>query len=79
MTNDSDSLIISRKDSIIEKIRRFLFGDDIFISYSRVDSTYALTLANELTKRKLSCFLDQWGTPPGEKLPKELIDTLGDI
>jgi len=65
-----------KQDSAFEKTRRFLFGDDIFISYSRVDSTYALSLANELTKRKLSCYLDQWGTPPGEKLPEELINTI---
>src|SRR6185312_4103993 len=51
-------------------------GDDIFISYSHVDSTYALSLANELAKKNLSCFLDQWGTPPGEELPQELIRTI---
>ncbi len=76
MSNNSDNLTFQKTDSVFEKSRRFLFGDDIFISYSRVDSTYALTLANELTKRKLSCFLDQWGTPPGEELPKELLDTI---
>lgn len=60
---------------MIEKLRRFL-GDDIFISYSHVDSTYALTLANELQKNNLICFLDQWGTPPGQELPQELINTI---
>jgi WD40 repeat protein len=76
MSNNSDQIIVKHKDSMIENLRRFLFGDDIFISYSHVDSTYALRLANELTKKKLSCFLDQWGTPPGQELPKELINTL---
>ena len=76
MSNNSDQIIVKHKDSMIENLRRFLFGDDIFISYSHVDSTYALSLANELTKKKLSCFLDQWGTPPGQELPKELINTL---
>jgi hypothetical protein len=76
MSINSTEATIIKRDSIVEKVRRFLFGDDIFISYSRVDSTYALSLANELTKRNLSCFLDQWGTPPGETLPDELIGTI---
>jgi WD40 repeat protein len=76
MSNNSGEIIVQQKDSMIEKLRRFLFGDDIFISYSHVDSTYALSLANELTKNNLSCFLDQWGTPPGEELPQELINTI---
>jgi hypothetical protein len=75
MSNNSDEIILRHKDFMIEKLRRF-FGDDIFISYSHVDSNYALALANELTKNNLSCFLDQWGTPPGEELPKELINTI---
>ena len=40
---------------------RFLFGDDVFISYSRRDgANYAAALANELSKRErggFSCFL----------------------
>ena len=71
--HNSDS---PEKEPVLEKVRRFLFGDDIFISYSRADSTYALALANELIKNNLSCFLDQWGTPPGEELPKKLINTI---
>jgi WD40 repeat protein len=48
-----------------------LFGDDVFIAYSRQDGAdYALGLASRLTRRKLSCFLDQWGTPPGKKIPE---------
>ncbi len=53
--------------------RRFFFGDDVFVSYARRDAAdYALALASELTKRGLSCFLDQWGTPPGSRLPDSL-------
>jgi hypothetical protein len=52
---------------------KYLFGDDIFISYSRGDGiNYAPGLANELAKQDFSCFLDQWGTPPGEELPRPL-------
>jgi hypothetical protein len=40
---------------------RFLFGDDIFISYSRADGiTYAEGLASELAKRGFSCRVDLW-------------------
>ena len=61
------------KEGLSGALSRFLFGDDIFISYSRRDSTnYALSLANALTTQKLSCYLDQWGTPPGEDLPESL-------
>src|SRR5688500_14025051 len=55
------------------KMRRFVFGDDVFISYSRRrGAEYALALANVLTRHKLSCFLDQWGTPPDQDLPDQL-------
>jgi len=58
---------------------RFLFGDDIFISYSRKDGTnYAAALANELSKpeRGLSCFLDQWGASAGEELSRPVNNAL---
>lgn len=59
------------------KMRRFVFGDDVFISYSRRrGAEYALALANELTRHKLSCFLDQWGTPPDQDLPAQLRQAL---
>jgi WD40 repeat protein len=54
-------------------LQRFLFGDDVFISYSRRHGgEYALALASELTQRRVACFLDQWGTPPGRELPDSL-------
>lgn len=41
-----------------------LFGDDIFISYSRRDGTvYASKLAASLTSRGYSCFLDRASAP----------------
>ena len=58
-------------------IKSYIFGYDIFISYSRKDGTqFASSLANTLTEKKITCFIDQWGTEPGEKLPKGLKRTL---
>src|SRR5262245_7723830 len=62
---------------VSDSLRRFFFGDDVFISYARGDATaYALGLANALTAREISCFLDQWGTPPGDELPHTLLVAL---
>jgi WD40 repeat protein len=67
----------SHNEGLMGKASRFLFGNDAFISYARRDATiYSLGLANELTKKELSCFLDQWGTPSGTELPDELVSTL---
>lgn len=56
---------------------RFFFGDDICISYARLDGAiYATALANDLTKEKLSCRLDQWGTSPGREVPNDFMDAL---
>ncbi len=53
---------------VIEKVQRFLFGDDIFISYSRRDGTaYAKSLAASLPG--YSCYLDLLGTVPDKELP----------
>src|SRR3954462_11793352 len=52
---------------------RYLFGDDVFVSYSRVDGIiYAEGLAAELAKRGLSCRVDLWQTVPGAELPGSL-------
>jgi len=52
---------------------RYILGDDIFISYARADGiTYATTLAEELSSMGFSCFLDLWGTVPGQQLPASL-------
>ena len=66
-----------KEDNVWGKASRFLFGNDVFISYARRDTTiYSLGLANELTKNELSCFLDQWGTPSGQELPRQLVTAL---
>lgn len=65
------------KESLFETLYRFLFGNDIFISYARADAEdYALTLAARLTKVNFLCFLDQLGARPGKKPPPQLIQTL---
>lgn len=52
---------------------RSLAADDIFISYTRLDaSTYAAGLADELTKKGFSCFIDKLGTDPNKDLPDML-------
>ncbi|MET0650426.1 MAG: TIR domain-containing protein [Pyrinomonadaceae bacterium] len=52
---------------------KFLFGDDIFISYARADgATYAAGLADRLAARNFSCRFDQWGTEPGREMPDSL-------
>ncbi len=70
-------ITLSSLRRMLPTAQRFLFGDDVFISYARADATnYALGLANELGRREISCFLDQWGTPPGDKLPEPLLQAL---
>jgi hypothetical protein len=50
-----------------------LSGDDVFISYSRKDGAlYAAGLADKLTEKKLSCFIDKLGTEPNHDLPPSL-------
>ena len=52
---------------------KFLFGDDIFLSYSRADgATYAAGLADKLAERGFSTRFDQWGSEPGEEMPASL-------
>lgn len=50
-----------------------LSGDDVFISYSRRDGAlYAAGLADKLTEKGLSCFIDKLGTEPDHDLPDSL-------
>ncbi|HSK70830.1 MAG TPA: TIR domain-containing protein, partial [Pyrinomonadaceae bacterium] len=50
-----------------------LTGDDVFISYSRKDGAlYAAGLADKLTEKNLSCFIDKLGTEPNHDLPPSL-------
>jgi WD40 repeat protein len=58
---------------------RFLFGDDVFISYSRRDGAkYAAALANELSRPGIgfSCFLDQWGASAATELSRPVLRAL---
>ncbi len=50
-----------------------LFGYDFFISYARNDAAvYALALANALSEKGYTCFIDQWGSDPGKNLPTSI-------
>src|SRR5262245_48875929 len=52
-------------------------ADDIFISYSRQDAnTYAVGLADELTKKGFSCFFDRLGTEANRDLPPSLLNKI---
>ena len=52
-------------------------ADDIFISYSRRDAnTYAVGLADALTRRGFFCFFDRLGTEANADLPPSLIATI---
>jgi WD40 repeat protein len=67
----------SRVKAWLRERIRGLTGPDVFISYSRLDaSEYTLALASRLTAEGLSCFVDQWGTPPGKTLPPKLVATV---
>jgi hypothetical protein len=62
---------------VFEGVTRFLFGDDVFISYSRADGfSYAAALANELSKARLACSFDQLGSEPGADVPPSILRDL---
>lgn len=57
-----------------KNIYHYFTGVDFFISYSRIDgSLYTLQLADMLTKKGFSCYIDQWGSQPGKELPLSLL------
>ncbi len=63
------------KESLPQRVYRYLFGDDVFISYSRADaSDYAPALAARLNK--YICYLDQLGTSPGEQISPHIINKI---
>ena len=52
---------------------RYIFGDDIFVSYARADGLlYAQGLASELAASGFSCRIDLWQTEPGARLPHKI-------
>jgi hypothetical protein len=56
-----------------EKLYRFFFGDDVFISYARADAIrYVPSLAARLAAKKHICFFDQLTADPSEDLPERL-------
>ena len=74
MSEDNGASFFSSYIALWEQISRRLFGDDIFISYSRADGfSYAAALATRLAERKLVCRFDQWGTVPGAKVPASIL------
>lgn len=58
------------------RLYRFLFGVDIFISYSRKNSVYAERLANRLREMDFSCYLDQYHSEPGSTNVKTITTSL---
>ncbi|HEX4707601.1 MAG TPA: TIR domain-containing protein [Candidatus Udaeobacter sp.] len=67
----------ARRSGLLFRLQTFLFGDDIFISYSRADgATYAAGMGDALSRQGFSCKLDLWGTEPGKELPGQLTQAL---
>lgn len=62
---------------LLDKLSGFLFGDDIFISYSHRDAlNYAPALARVLAREKFVGYLDQYGTDAEDTLPPALVRRL---
>ncbi len=58
---------------IVRRVWAWFSGEDVFISYARIDgANYAAGLASALASEDFSCVIDQWGSPPGAKVPPEL-------
>lgn len=60
---------------LLDFFYRPLFGEDIFISYSRLDgSEYAKALLVKLADdgKGFTCFIDELGTEPGKEIPASL-------
>jgi Skp family chaperone for outer membrane proteins len=82
-TNNTIQEVTSSKEvtikvTLFDRLYRFFFGDDIFISHSRIDGIdYARSLARLLQKKyQLRCFADFYWTEIGEKLPSFLVRKL---
>jgi WD40 repeat protein len=61
------------REALWERLYRFFFGDDIFISYARSDAIrYVPSLAARLAAKKYICFFDQLVADPNEDLPETL-------
>jgi WD40 repeat protein len=66
--------LLKRLGYHLEGPLRYLFGDDIFISYSRQDGlNYAQGIASQLAAGwAYSCRVDLWETVPGVEMPASL-------
>lgn len=54
-------------------LARYLFGEDVFISYARADGMkYAIALAERLSAFGFTCRLDVYQTEPSARLPAKL-------
>jgi WD40 repeat protein len=72
--------------SLLKRVRRlppvewlvsYLFGDDVFISYSRRDGIrYAEQLAHRLSDAGYSVRMDLWETEPGKQTPEKVMRAL---
>ncbi len=62
----------------ITKLFSWFFGNDIFISYSRIDGLdYALELALKLGDKGFQCYVDQLSSnTPGKQLPEKILDEI---
>jgi WD40 repeat protein len=76
-------ILRSRKErfqqyGLVKWLTNLLFGDDVFISYSRRDGTiYAERLAYRLSEEYgYSCRVDLWETLPGREMPEKLVRAL---
>jgi len=75
--HSGEAVVLGESLKPLDPILKFLIGDDIFISYSRLDgATYAAGLATRLTGLGFSCRLDQWGTESGKDMPQSLRNAL---
>lgn len=65
--------------SIVRRVKKAIFGYDIFISYSRRDSLdYAYAIASSLMKHGYECYIDQLSSiSPGKELPTNIRKALG--
>src|SRR5215217_2777245 len=65
---------------IVHSLKRFVFGYDIFISYSRKDSLdYAYSIARHFMKKEYGydCYIDQLSSSnPGKKIPSAILGAL---
>jgi hypothetical protein len=66
------------KETLFDRLNRHYFGDDIFISHSRIDGiNYSRSLARLLQKKyRFKCYADFHWTESGEELPQFLIRKL---